>query len=52
MLARRFDYGRDFWQGLEKLVYWLHEASLATPVVVPALEAEPVLERLEAVGAD
>lgn len=22
-LARRFDYGRDFWQGLEKLVYYV-----------------------------
>jgi malonate transporter and related proteins len=23
VLARRFDYGRDFWQGLEKLVYYV-----------------------------
>jgi predicted permease len=22
-LARRFDYGRDFWSGLEKLVYYV-----------------------------
>src|SRR5262245_27575887 len=23
VLARRFDYGRDFWSGLEKLVYYV-----------------------------
>ncbi|HEX6912372.1 MAG TPA: GDP-mannose 4,6-dehydratase [Longimicrobium sp.] len=43
---------RTSWKaGLEKLVDWLHEASLATPVV-PVLETKPVVERLEAVGAD
>lgn len=23
MLSRKFDYGRDFWEGLEKLVYYV-----------------------------
>lgn len=23
VLSRRFDYGRDFWEGLEKLVYYV-----------------------------
>lgn len=43
---------RTSWKaGLEKLMDWLHEASLATPVV-PGLDAAPALERLQAVGAD
>lgn len=43
---------RTSWKaGLEKLVDWLHEASLATPVV-PGLDAAPALQRLQAVGAD
>jgi len=43
---------RTSWKaGLEKLVEWLHEASLARPVV-PRLEVEAAEERLQAVGAD
>lgn len=43
---------RTSWKaGLEKLVDWLHEASLATPVV-PGLDDAAPVERLQAVGAD
>ena len=38
-LARAFDYGRDFWEGLEKLVYFvLFPALLFRSIAVSAID--------------